>query len=153
MNELIIAQILDDLLERLNASGRPADVPEVTLRRTFPDEEVTQPRMALYLGDENVDPPRQSSNADPLSRRRTSIALQCVAATDDKAMIDFVTLPLVAWGVQVLGRARAPEIGVHYVRETSTTRRVASVGLYVVHTTIVFEVSYQTRRDDLTRIN
>jgi len=153
MTDTVVVQILDELLDLLNATGRPADVPEVTLRRTFPDEKVESARMAIYLGDETLDPPRGSSNIDPISRRRVALAVQCVAATDEKDQIDRITQPMVAWAVQVLGQAKAPEIGLHYVREQSTARRVASLGLYVVHTTIVFELSYQTRRNDLTRVN
>lgn len=153
MSDIVIVQILDEILDMLNATGRPADVPEVTLRRTFPDEEVKEARMAIYLGDETVDPPRQNSSQDPLARRRTSLAVQCVAATDDPSEIDFVTQPMVAWATEVLGMTKIPELGLHYAREQSTVRRVASLGHYVVVTTVIFELSYQTRRNDLTRIN
>lgn len=152
MADTVIIEILDELLDRLNSTGRPADVPEVTLRRTLPDEQLREPRMAIFLGDETVEPPRQSSNADPLALRRRQVAVQCIAPTDDLEFVDRATQHLVSWAVKVLGRAKAPEIGLLSTREIGTTHRVVSAGLYIVHDTVLFELTYQTRRNDLTRV-
>src|SRR5690606_33558554 len=77
-------EILDAIVEELN-TDRPADVPEVTKRRVTPGEPVREARMAVFLGDESVDPTRGnvSPRMDSIARRRQQIAVQCVGVTDE----------------------------------------------------------------------
>lgn len=148
-DDILAIQILDQIIAELN-TNRPTDVPEVTARRTFPDEIVREPRMAVFLGDEQLDPPRAGSNADPLARRRLAVAVQCVGVTDNVGEIDRTVQPMLAWATQVLGRSRLGGL-VHYVRERGTERRPTYLEIYRLTATQIYEVAYQTLRDDQTR--
>lgn len=149
MSAPLFIQIRDRVIEELN-TDRPSDVPEATSRRSFPEEPVRdEPRIAVFLGDETVDPPRGSSNMDPISRRRLPIAVQCVAGTDDIAEVDDIVAPLIAWVTSVLAQTNLDGL-VHYMRETSTQRAPQYMDLYIMRATLIFEVSYQTLRRDIT---
>ena len=148
MADAIILQVIKAVIVDLN-TNRPDDVPEVTSRRVFPNDKVTDIRMAVFLGDEDVDPPRGQSNRDRLTRRRTSFAVQCVAPTDLIEEIDEIVQPMLNWSSSVLGHNRLGGL-VHYLRETGTTRRVTYQDMAVITATQIFECSYQTLRNDLT---
>lgn len=144
----LFVQILDRAVEELNDT-RPTGVPETTKRRRIPGSKVTGPSMAVFLGNETVDPPRGSSNQDPLSRRRLLLAVQCVNRTDDVEELDACVAPMIAWAVQVLGRTNLQKL-VHYVRETGSQREPEYLDTAIMVATVLFEVSYQTRRTDLS---
>lgn len=141
-------RILNAAVAALNA-GRPAEVPEVTKRRRLPDDIIDVARMAVFLGDGQTDPPRGSSNRDPLTRRRMQFAVQCVSPTDDVDLLDSICDPMTNWAVEVLGSTNLSNL-VHYVREVSTQRIPEYRDVYVITVLKVFEASYQTRRTDQT---
>lgn len=151
MADAVYLQILDGIIDALN-DGRPSDIPEVTSRRVTPGEKVSEPSMAVFLGDETVDPPR--SHLDTLARRRMAIAVQCIAPAEDTAELDRLVEPMLKWSAGVLGKPRRPEVLkglVLYLRETELQRRATVVGdVYIMAATQIFECSYTTRRDDLT---
>ena len=149
MTDSVTIQALERVIAVLN-EDRPTGVPQVTKRRTFPGEEIKAARMAVFLGDETIAAPMGSSNQDPLARRVIPIAVQCACATDDVEAIDALPDPMLNWATAKLGKTRLEGL-VHYVRESATTRRVEHLSLYQVIATCVFEMSYQTRRNDRTR--
>lgn len=144
----LFVQILDRAVDELN-DERPTGVPESTKRRRIPGSKITGPSMAVFLGNETVDLPRASSNQDPLSRRRLALAVQCINLTDDVEQLDACVAPMVAWAVHVLGKTNLQKL-VHYVRETGSQREPEYLDTAIMVATVVFEVSYQTRRNDLT---
>lgn len=148
----MFVQILDRAIEELN-TDRPLDVPVATKRRSFPGEKPPAGgTLAVFLGDETLDPPRGSSNIDSLSRRRLPMAVQCVGATDDVALLDEVVEPHLVWATRVLGQSRLGGL-VHYVRETAVQRAPEYIDLFVMRATVIFEVSYHTLRRDITASN
>jgi hypothetical protein len=150
VTDALFVQILDASIDALN-EDRPTAVPEATKRRAVPGERITAPRMAVFLGNEVLDPPRQNSRQDTLARRRLEIAVQCTGVTDDVAELDESVAPMLAWATSVLGMSGLDGLA-HYVRETSVTRQAfLDLDRFVIHATIFFECSYQTRRADLTR--
>ena len=150
MAEAIILQIIDGVTAALN-TDRPFDVPEVTNRRVVPGEKIREERMAVFLGDEEVDPWR--ARGDSLARRRVQIAVQCSAPVEDPADLDASVQPMLNWSAAVLGQLRPPVALrglVHYFRETSTLKRPEQMDVFVMSAIVFYECSYQTRRDDLT---
>jgi hypothetical protein len=146
MADALFLQILDACVLALN-TDRPQDVPEVTKRRTLPGEKLKEPRMAVFLGDENVE--RGRTRRDPLTRRAMAIAVQCAAPTDDIEELDRIVAPMLIWSTRILGLSRLGGL-VYELRETGTQRRPEHIDLFTMTATQVYECTYQTRRDDLT---
>lgn len=152
MADALFVQILDAIVGALN-TDRPLDVPEVTQRRILPEEPIKEARMGVFLGDENVDPPRGNSRMDPIRRPRVAIAVQCVAPADDVELMDKSVAPMLAWATSVLAVQPIPTAlkGLaHYLIEQQTLRRPYYVQYYVMNATQIYQCSYQTRRHDLT---
>ena len=108
--------------------------------------------MAVFLGDEQVRPPRDGRNADPLAMRLLPFLVQCADATDDVEELDSICTPMQKWATSVLGRSRLGGL-VHWVRETGTRRAPTHGDTYVMTITQVYECQYQTRRDNITVAN
>lgn len=150
MADSIAIRAVAQAIAELNAD-LPPGIPETTNRRVFPGDKIPleQLRMAVFLGDESLDAPMQSSNQDRIARRRTAIAVQCAASTTDVALIDTIVDPLLNHATARLGQSRLGGL-VHYIRETGTNRRSEYKDLYLSICTRIFEISYQTRRNDST---
>lgn len=140
-------EILQAALALLN-TNRPPDVPEVTMRRSFPAEKVTENRMAVFLGQDNIDEPRSAH--DPVGRHRMLLGVQCVAPTDDVTELDAITEPMLAWASVCLGIGN---LGgrIHWTREVGTVWEPEYLDLYIQKATATFEISYQALRADPTR--
>lgn len=148
MSKSRFVEILDAIVDALN-EDRPTGVPEVTKRRVIPGEKIESDRMAVLLGDETVDEPIQRSTLDPTARRKLTFAVECVGVTNDVEQLDECVEPMVEWAVEILGRSNLDKL-VHYVRETGTSRAPEMSGdVFVMKAIVFFEVSYQTRRNDL----
>lgn len=140
-------EILQAALALLN-TNRPADVPEVTMRRSFPGEKVTESRMAVFLGQDNLDEPRSAH--DPVGRHRMLLGVQCVAPTDDVTELDAITEPMLAWASVCLAIGN---LGgrIHWTREVGTVWEPEYLDLYIQKATATFEISYQALRADPTQ--
>lgn len=151
MKRLKLDDIHDAVIALLN-TDRAGDVPEVTKRRLVPGEEVTRPRMAVFLGDETVDRPRNgvSPRLDQVARRRVTIAVQCVGVAEDLALLDASVSPMLAWATEKLGPANLDGL-VHHFTELGTSRAAYQTGVHVLIATALYECSYQTSRSDQTR--
>lgn len=148
MTDSIALQAVDAAIEALNEEA-PTGMPEAGNRRHLEGEKVTEPRIGVFLGDESVLAPRQNSVHDPLARRQTVLAVQCIGVTDDIEKLDECVDPMLQHVVATLGRSNLEGL-VYSLREQSTTRRAYYMDTYVMVLTVVFEMSYQTKRDDLT---
>lgn len=134
--------ILAAALTRLN-TDRPSDVPEVTSRRSFPGEKVTEPRMALFLGQDNVEQQRHAY--DPIERHLMLVGIQCVAPTDDITELDAITEPMLAWASQCLGMGNLGGL-VTYTRQVGCVWEPEYVDFYIQRATATYEISYQALR-------
>ena len=144
----VFGNILEAVLTELN-TDRPETVPEVTKRRVLPGEVIKEPRMAVFLGDENLDAPRAGSNLDPLAKRRLALIVQCADVTDDVDELDTILEPQMIWATRKLGLTRLSGLA-HFVRETAVQRQPEYGDRYAITANLVFECGYQTRRDDIT---
>jgi len=144
----ILLQLLHRARLELN-TDRPPDIPIATLRRYLPGDKLTGKRLSLFLGDERVEPAIQRPRRDPLRRAFAQIAVQCAAAADDLETIDAEPDAMIQYVTPKLGLSTLAGL-VHYLRETGTARRVYEGDLNIIVCTILFEASFQTRRDDLT---
>jgi hypothetical protein len=142
-------QILQAALLLLN-TDRPSDVPEVTLRRSFPGEKITEPRMALFIGQDNLDEPRHPH--DPLARHRMLIGVQCIAPTDDVSELDAITEPMLAWASKCIGIGNIGGLA-HYGREVGTVWEPEFMDFYIQKATATYEISYQALRANPTLRN
>lgn len=149
MTDSVIYSVVEAIIESLNEAP-PTGVPQAGSRRYMEGEEVTAPRIGVFLGDESVGPARGHPANDPLTLRDAQIAVQCIGVADDIEKLDACVDPLVQHVVATLGRSRLGR-RVHWLRETATTRRAFYQHRYVMVLTVLFEVRYQTLRDDLTR--
>jgi hypothetical protein len=150
MADSIILQAVGAAIVLLN-TDRPDGIPEVSNKRVFPGDPIVEsaPRMAVFLGDESIDAPMQSSSQDRMTRRRTAIAVQCAASVDEVEQLDRSVDAMLNWATATLGQTRLGGL-VHFCRETGTTRRSEYKEVYTMIATRIFELSFQTRRNDST---
>lgn len=149
MSDSILLQAVEQAIDELNAET-PTGIPDATNRRYIEGEKISEPRIAVFLGDERVEPPRNNAPADPITLRRGALAVQCIALTDDPAELDAVVDPLLQHVVRTLGRSRLDKL-VFSLAETGSTRRAYQSDTYVMVLTVLFNMTYQTARDDLTQ--
>lgn len=138
--------IRDAAIAALNVAAKPATVPVVTKRRWLPAGAV--PAMAVIFIEEPVDPNRPPGF--PLSRRYLTIGVECVEGVSLPELSDDMVEPMLIWAVQALGDTNLGGLA-HSIEEQGTTWEAIQGDLFYLRATVRFNISYQTKRDDLTQ--
>lgn len=140
--------IRDAVIEALNAA-LPAGIPVASKRRVMPGEPVTEPFIAVFLGQEPVSYP--GGSRAPIAQRELEVMIELGIVTDDITQIDDLIEPMRAHLVDRLGDTNlsglATAVNERGIPEGG--RLVYKLDLYNALTFVRFDVRYQTKRDDL----
>lgn len=137
-------QVLRAAQTALN-TNRPADVPEVTLRRTTPGEAVRDSRLSVFLGEETALPPRNPG--DPFSQRRVVLVVQAIVPVEEPGEADEAIEPLLAWAEQALGHTSLGGLA-HQTIYTGTQWQPYQLDVVVAMAMATYEIAYHSTRGD-----
>lgn len=147
MSDPLDLQIIAEIIDLLN-EARPTGMAEATQRRFIPGEQRTDPRIAVFLGEE--EPQLVGGRNSPLTQRNLVVAIQAIAAVEDPADADGTVAPMRAWVVSKLGKTNLGGLAHEVIEGKSAWFTHAADLLYVCVQTL-WRVEYQTLRNDLTR--
>jgi len=149
MADPLALQLRDKIIEALN-TDRPTDIPEATKLRVMPGEPISEPFIAVFLGEEAANYPQGSRGA--IAARDMSVTVQLGVATATLAEVDDMLEPLRAWVVEVLGATDLDKLAtsVAEVGIPEGGRLVYKLDLYNALVFSSWRVRYQTKRDNLT---
>lgn len=149
MNELSL-QIRDAVIAALNEPPGSGDLPVATKRRVMPGEPVSEPFLAVFLGDEAVSLPQGTRGA--IAARDCEVTVQIGIATADLAEVDDLLEPLRAHVIERLGDTDLGKLATSVVEVgiPENGRLAYKLDLYNALVFSVWRVRYQTKRADLS---
>jgi hypothetical protein len=141
------ADIRQAILDGLNATTRPADVPPAHGRRWVPSPESGSHRRLPSIGVWFIEEP--ASEARGGARERfLSLAVQCVAAGEVEDDVDILCDPMLAWAEEVLGSTSLARTLRHQINLDRTTWDAHLLDKVYVSAIQTWKVTYQTLRAD-----
>lgn len=147
---MTVRQDCRDACITLLNTARPSDVPEAGKRRFAPGERITDPRIAVFFGEEQTAQPGGSRS--PIAARSLIMAVQAIVAVETPAEADDACETLLAWIVEQLGNTALGGLATN-VRELGTLWQQGgdATSLFYLVATTRWQVDFQTLRADLTR--
>jgi len=148
MADTVRQQIRDRVITELN-TDRPSSLPLVTKRRWHPGEENTSLSIAVIFLEEPTKP--IGGRSGPLQDRSLHIGIQCVAGVSNRSEADDALEPALAWATGIIGRSNLNELATE-ITEINTVWEQAKMDMFYLAATLIFEIRYQTVRNDLFSI-
>jgi hypothetical protein len=142
----ITIQIRDQLIAELNAAP-PLGVPAATNRRRIPGQNDKAAAIGVFFHAEDNHLPQGQGGM--LTARKLHIAVQCTASADTAPLVDDVLEPLRVHVVNTLGATRLNNL-ITGITEAKATWETVSLDKFYSAVTIIFEIDYQTKRNDIS---
>lgn len=138
-------QIRDAVIAALNVTTRPADVPEATKRRWTPGS--NDPSYAVIFIDDPVDPNQRTGFA--VTRKHLTIGVECVQSADLPELSDDIVEPMLSWAEAALVNTNMDGLA-HEIEYVTTKWEQGQADKVYMRATVLYSISYQTKRGDLT---
>jgi len=136
--------IRDEIITALNID-LPVDIPPATKRRWIPGNVIREAAIAVFFVNEDVAIPGNSRG--PVARRSLRVAVQCINACDTPDQMDDSIEPLISHAIARLGDLHSAKI--MQMTELESKWESGIMDRIYIAGSIVFNVDYQTKRDNL----
>lgn len=138
-------QVRDTAIAEIN-TDLPVGVPECGKRRFVAGEKVTEPRMAAFFGEEDVQQPQ--GRGGPLAKRSLILVIQAIAVVENPEDADDAVEPMLEHITSVMGDTNLGGLALG-ISEISTLWATGGDSVFVVAALTRWRIEYQTLRDDL----
>lgn len=140
-------EIRDEIIARLN-DDPPSGVPQASKRRWFPGFPLMSTRLSVFFIEEPVET-LGGKAAGPIAKRNLAVGIQAACAVEDPADADDALEPVLEWVNEVLGETTLDGKVWSCTERVTAWDAIAADRLYC-QAVVIYDITYQTRRNDLT---